>query len=36
MTTFVHIDYPKTHPGVERAIRVANKFQGFAIFSVNP
>ena len=30
MTTFVHIDYPKTHPGVERAISVAHKFQGFA------
>lgn len=30
MTTFVHIDYPKTHPGVERALSVARKFQGFA------
>ena len=29
MTTFVHIDYPTTHPGVERAISVARKFQGF-------
>jgi hypothetical protein len=29
MTTFVHIDYPTTHPGVERALRVARKFQGF-------
>ena len=28
MTTFVHIDYPTTHPGVERALRVARKFQG--------
>ncbi|NBX54471.1 MAG: hypothetical protein EBQ82_07830 [Betaproteobacteria bacterium] len=29
MTTFVHIDYAKTHPGVERALRVAGKFKGF-------
>jgi len=30
MPTFVHIDYPTSHPGVERALRVAHKFEGFA------
>ena len=30
MTSFVHIDYAQSHPGVERALRVARNFQGFA------
>ena len=30
MTSFVHVDYPTSHPGVERAMGVVRKFQGFA------
>ena len=27
MTAFVHIDYPSQHPGVERAVQVAERLE---------